>query len=289
MATRTNYQSITLYKDMAPQVLELTESEAGMIYQAIFRYTCYGEDTDFSQYDRFIRSLWETTKMKLQAGEDHNKQISETNRNNVMKRWNKEKCNTDEYERKQTNTDEYERTTYTITDTGTNSVTPTISSTVTNTEQDSNFSASVDRRSDAAAAKADPLVGDLFSTKQITAISKKNKVDLTSEGIQVFYEEMQESGWILYNKKVEKKGITRALRAWAKYHPEYAQNLDDKEPKQQPKLEKKEPEFDSNNPEMVKEWLREEFGDLKKAKKWVLENYGSNAFEELGIKEEEFL
>lgn len=78
MAGKNNYQSITLYKDMAPQVLELTREEAGDIYQAIFRFSCYGEDTDFSKCDRFVRSLWETTKLKLQSGEMHDKQISDT-------------------------------------------------------------------------------------------------------------------------------------------------------------------------------------------------------------------
>lgn len=49
---------------------------------------------------------------------------------------------------------------------------------------------------------------------------------MTEEGIQSFYEEMQESEWMLYQKPVEKRGITRALRAWTKYHPEYTLNLD---------------------------------------------------------------
>lgn len=32
---------------------------------------------------------------------------------------------------------------------------------------------------------------------------------------------MQENGWKLYGEPVEKKGIVKALRGWAKYHPEY--------------------------------------------------------------------
>lgn len=88
---------------MAPQVLELTQNEAGKIYQAIFRYACYGKETDFSQDDRFVRSLWETTKMKIEAGEIRNKEISETNRNNVMKRWQGKNSDTTVYDGIQSN------------------------------------------------------------------------------------------------------------------------------------------------------------------------------------------
>ena len=41
MGNRNSYQSITIYKDMAPQILELEKVEAGEILQAIMRYSCY--------------------------------------------------------------------------------------------------------------------------------------------------------------------------------------------------------------------------------------------------------
>lgn len=103
MAGKNIYQSIALYKDMAPQVLELNKEEAGDIFQAIFRFSCYGEDTDFSTCDRFVRSLWETIKLKLQSGEMHDKQISDTNRENARKRWEKEKGSPEECDRIQSN------------------------------------------------------------------------------------------------------------------------------------------------------------------------------------------
>lgn len=53
----------------------------------------------------------------------------------------------------------------------------------------------------------------------------------------MFHEEMQESGWMLYNSPVEKKKIVRALRAWAKKHPEYS--LDQPEPERPKASEKK--------------------------------------------------
>lgn len=225
--TKNNYQSITLYKDMAPQVLELTESEAGRIYQAIFRYTCYGEDTDFSNEDRFIRSLWETTKLKISAGEAHSKKISETNSSNAKKRWEKEKGNATECDRIQSDATECDRTTITDTVTGTNSSTLTISSTVTNTNTehaDAVFDSGNRPAGAAAAESAAPQAADLFSVKQLLATAKKNKVNLTEEGVHIFHEEMQDSGWILYDEPVEKKYIVRVLREYARKHPEYSLN-----------------------------------------------------------------
>ncbi len=225
MATKKEYQSITIYKDMAPQVLELTKEEAGSIYQAIFRYACFGEDTDFSAEDRFVRSIWETTKLKIKAGEAHSKQISETNRENVKKRWDAKKSDTNGYDRIESDANEYDSTTYTNTVTGTN--TPTISSTVTKTEQEQVCADadSVDRLSVSAAAVAEPPTGDLFSVSKLNEIVTKNKIGLSDEGVKIFHEEMQGSGWLLYEKPVEKQYIVRGLRAWAKKHVEFHKDL----------------------------------------------------------------
>lgn len=109
----------------------------------------------------------------------------------------------------------------------------------TDTDQACAVSDSADRPAGAAAAKgAAPQSDDLFSVKQLLAIVEKNKVNLTGEGVQTFHEEMQESGWMLYDRPVEKKGIVKALRGWAKYHPEYSQ--DQAEP-ERPKVEKPKP------------------------------------------------
>lgn len=249
MGNSKSYQSITIYKDMAPQILELEKVEAGEVFQAIMRYSCYGEDTDMSQYDRFVRSLWKTIKLKLDAGETHSKEISATNSSNAKKRWEKEKGNATECDRIQSdnlNATECNRITITDTVTGTNSFTSTISSTVTKTDTDQACAVSVsaDRPAGAAAAEgAAPQSGDLFSVKQLLAIAEKNKVNLTDEGVHAFHEEMQESGWILYDRPVEKKGIVKALRGWAKYHLEYS--LDQVEPERPEAAEKKSSESDT--------------------------------------------
>lgn len=147
----------------------------------------------------------------------------------------------------------------------------------TDTDQADAASASVDRPASSAAAEtAEPPSGDLFSVKRLISTAKRNKVELTSEGIEVFHEEMQESGWMLYGKPVEKRGIVKALRGWAKYHPEYAP---EKEPEQKPMQEEvkpqKEPEFDPTNIEMVTERLKQ--------------MYGENIIEEEGLTEEQIL
>lgn len=116
----------------------------------------------------------------------------------------------------------------------------------TNTEQANADSASIDRQTAAAAAEcAAPPAGDLFSVDQLKALVKKNKVNLTEEGVQAFHEEMQGTGWILYNDPVEKKFIVRALRAWAKYHSEYGpeiKNSADSESESEKKPRKKQQE-----------------------------------------------
>lgn len=262
---KLTYQSITLYKDMAPQILELEKAEAGEILQAIMRYACYGEDTDMSQYDRFVRSLWQTIKLKLDAGEKHAAYISKVRAESGKKGGLAKASNSQEMPAEDSNC-----TTYTCTDTGTNSYTNTISSTVTKQEQEGINSASADRPAATAAAEAEPPACNLFSIKQLFSTVKRNKVRLTDEGVETFYEEMQKNGWILYNRPVEKKEIVKVLRGWAKYHPEFA-------PEKEIELEQiqEEAKFDPTNIEMIKERLKQMFGE--------------NIIEEEGLTEEQLL
>lgn len=105
------------------------------------------------------------------------------------------------------------------------SVTDTDTDTVieTDTEQTNADSGSADLlTSSAAAENAEPSAGDLFSLAQIKKKAKSGKVDLSEEGIKAFYEQMQDDSWMLYGKPVEKRYLLRALREWARKHPEYA-------------------------------------------------------------------
>lgn len=91
----------------------------------------------------------------------------------------------------------------------------------TETEQANADPVSADRRTSSAAAEAEPPAGDLFSMEQLIDKAKRNKVNLTDEGVKEFHKEMQETGWILYGKPIERRGIIKSIRGWAKYHTEY--------------------------------------------------------------------
>lgn len=150
--------------------------------------------------------------------------------------------------------------------------------TVTDTKQAYAVCDSGSRRTVSAAAKAEPSVSDLFSVKQLMATVKRNKVDLTEEGVHVFYEEMQESKWTLYQKPVEKKSITRALRAWGKHHPEYSTELenDDLEDKEAESKQKQEETSNYMLVEAEEEWTDE------RLEAWALKKYGRDFKEDEG-------
>ncbi|MCI8646762.1 MAG: hypothetical protein HFE76_08170 [Firmicutes bacterium] len=97
---------------------------------------------------------------------------------------------------------------------------------ISKTETEQADAVSVDRQTASAAAEAEPSAGELFSVEQLSEIVQRNKVNLSQEGVKNFYDEMQESGWILYGKPVEKKGIVKALRGYAKYQPKLKQKQD---------------------------------------------------------------
>ncbi|MBE5980342.1 MAG: DUF4373 domain-containing protein [Paenibacillaceae bacterium] len=138
---------------------------------------------------------------------------------------------------------------------------------------------SVDRQAASAAAKAEPPAGDLFSIKQLEVIVTKNKVNLTQEGIKEFYDQMQDDRWTLYSKPIERKTILRALRAYAKHHPEYApesekeveskhapKEIIDTEIPLEEKREKQRVEQDEtqrilSDPVAFEQWINEEFGE----------------------------
>lgn len=223
------FQSFKTFADTEPIIAQLTDEEAGRIFKAC--YGCYfrGETLAFrSNDDRMFRAAWGTFEMKLLNEREKDSKTSESRSAagregglaNAKNRKQK-KASADSNEQKEANA-----STYTDTGTGTNSSTATISSTVTKTKQADADSVSADQPAASAAAKAEPPAGDLFSVKQLLATTKKNKVNLTEEGVRAFYDEMHESGWMLYQKPVEKKGIVKALRGWAKYHLEYGIEAD---------------------------------------------------------------
>lgn len=176
MGSKDSYEyehnSFLLYKDSRIFINRLNREQRGDLLAAIYAYTCDGDVSDFN-HDAMLQMCFDIIKSYLDRDEKKYQEKCKKNTENIKKRWAKDRkqSNTSEYDRKQSNTN------YTDTDIDTDSVsvtdidTDTVS--VTDTEHADAVSESVDRRSAAAAANADPPAGDLFSVKQLEAIAKK--------------------------------------------------------------------------------------------------------------------
>ena len=221
--------SFLLYKDSRIFIDRLDKEQRGDLLAAIFAYVCDGEIPDFHG-DGMTQMCFEIIKSYLDRDEKKyqekcRKRAEAGQKGGLAKASNSKQSKAKANDGKQCIANLADNDTDTDTDTDSVSVIDTDTDTVseTDTKDADAVSDSVNRPAGAAAAEgAAPQADGLFSVKQLLATVKSNKVNLTEEGIQVFYEEMQKSGWILYQKPIEKKGITRALRAWAKYHPEYS-------------------------------------------------------------------
>ena len=204
------HNSFILYEDSRIFINRLNNSQRGELLLAIFNYVCDGVISDFND-DVMLQMCFDMIKAYLDRDEKKYQQKCKKNKENIEKRWakNRNQSNTKVYDRNQSNTNYTDKDTDKDTD--------------TETDTDQAYAVSGDRQSASAAAiNAEPPPGDLFSVEQLVSTSRKNKVGLSSEGVKIFHEEMQESGWVLYGKPIEKKGIVKALPGWAKYHPEYA-------------------------------------------------------------------
>lgn len=233
---KTTIQSFLLYTDVRP-VLDLVPPEDGLqLLKTIFDYAA-GEDVEPFQ-NIITEKIWEMIRQKLEVGREKAIRRSETNRQNVKARWDKE-SNTTVYDGIQKDSTVFDsKNSYTKGATEQNSTVQYCDCTEQsqvhvqvqnkdNTESTADFVSDPAGGSPARAAAADAAPrpapdSDLFTIDQLKRCIKKNKVDLTDEGAEAFLDEMHENGWTLYSKPVEKKTITRTLRAWAKYHGEYS-------------------------------------------------------------------
>ena len=226
--------SFKLYFDMRPQFDEMTDAEAGKIVKACFAYILDGADTDFSNDDRLVRSFWTSTKLKLD-GQNRDRETKSANGTRAANaRWNRDREGRDspdtdtegeESERIQMHTDaptkqnktEQHRTGPVHNSTGTRTDTEQIQ--VTDSVIDSAERCAV------AAGNAAPLAHDsagLFTIEQLRDVVQSNKIPITDDGLNTFFEEMTDSEWILYGTPVERRFIARSLRGWLKYHKEYS-------------------------------------------------------------------
>lgn len=276
-----DHNSFVLYKDSRIFINRLDIRQRGILMTAIFDYVCDETVFDFKG-DEMLQMCFEIIKSYLDRDEKKYRERCEKNRENIEKRWGKKRnqSNTNVCKRNQSNTNYTDNDTDKDTDTDSDNDTVSDTDTETDTQNEDVDCVSVDRQSASAAAEsAEPPSGDLFSVKQLIATAKKNKINITTDGIEVFYEEMHENDWVLYDKPIKKRGIVKALRGWAKYHPEYSpeniiQEAQEIHNKENPEITP-EPEFDPTNIEMIQDFLKE--------------MYGENIIEEKGFSNEELL
>lgn len=267
------HNSFILYKDSRIFINRLSKCQRGELLLAIFDYVRDGiipnfeDDAMLQMCFDIIRSYLDRDEKKYRDKCEKNRKIAIEREANKRKKQNIERANS--YTNKHERANSYTNNTDTDTDKDTDTVSDTDTDSDTDTETDTGQDdfVSADRQSASAAAmNAEPPSSELFSVKQLISTSKRNKVELTSEGIEVFHEEMQDSGWILYGEPVEKKFITRALRAWAKYHPEYAPEKEvlPKESSKKPDVQPEEaPKRKKPTPEELEAWALEKYEKLE--------------------------
>ena len=229
--TALNKQSYMLYTDMNPQIQEMTDPEAGFILKSVSQYATDGTEPDTSKADRFISSFWKSLKIKIDTQRKKEAERSEQNSANAKAKYESERMRSDANESERMRSDANAPTIHN------NNSTCTVhdyNSTCTSTEQETEkkiFSADADRDGTAAAAlgAAPPpggSVGDLFTVSKLSEIAEEKDIPIDADGIAAFWEEMHAAGWILYGRPVEKKTITRAVRGWLNYHPEFEASED---------------------------------------------------------------
>lgn len=251
MIQEYDHNSFILYKDSRIFISRLTKSQRGELLMAIFDYACDKLIPDFED-DPMLDMCFEMIRAYLDRDEKKYKERCEKNRENIRKRWNK--SNTNANNRNKSNTNYTDKDTDKDKDTDTDSDNDTVSDTDTEkgTEQNASDLDSVERPAVADAEKTAPPPADLFSFKQVKASAKRNKVNLTEEGLEAFYEEMLIEGWTLYGKPIERRYFARALREWAKRHPEYSLDCEE-DPDPEPETEPEDTELSEK--EQLRRWI----------------------------------
>ena len=267
-----NIQSFVLYTDVRP-ILDLVPPDDGLpLLKAIFDYAA-GEEVE--PFQNFVTAkVWEMIRQKLEAGREKAMKRSETNRQNVRKRWGKEDDttvydtlpkNTTVNDSIQSNTNRVhiQNSTVQYCDSTELSQLHVQDSNITDSRVFDPAGAGPAGASAAGAAPRPVPETDLFSIDQIKNCIRKNKIDMSDDGAAAFLEEMHGSGWTLYGKPVEKRFITRTLREWAKRHGEYA--AADPEEEARAAAEKAEQAEEAAQRKRQREQLEEEAGQFSQA------------------------
>lgn len=218
--------SFILYKDSRIFISRLSKSQRGELLLAIFDYACDKIVPNF-EYDPMLEMCFELIRAYLDRDEKKYRTRCEKNRENGRKgglakarNGRQMLTNASNGRKVLANLADKDKDTDKDTDTVTDS--DSDSDTDTETEQANADFDSVERPAGAEAVKTAPPSVDLFSLKQVKASAKGNKVDLTTEGLEIFYKQMQDDDWTLYGKPIKKPYLVRVMHEWAKRHPEFS-------------------------------------------------------------------
>ena len=89
-----------IYHDLMDQTAFMTDEQRGQLFRALMAYSSRGEVYD--GYDREVMCAFYFCKPSIDANIEKYEQVCETNRRNVLKRWNKQSMDippySDEYE-----------------------------------------------------------------------------------------------------------------------------------------------------------------------------------------------
>jgi hypothetical protein len=233
-------QSIKLYRDWAPYVKRMDDSEIAL--KTIYEYVCDGSratiDDDFKQ--AFLESSFE----KIDGERERYLKRQEVNRQNAMQRWHSDdesdsirndadKCETI---RKNTNPP-IDSDSLSSIDSGSDSgakatpvATPVVES-ESEAQEKSDFSDASGGRGDAGSDRGGalkaahrPAAAAEWDRETIHNTIIKHHIDINSDGLTEFLAEVRDNDGYLWGRPITNR--IRALRAWAKKHPEFSRHED---------------------------------------------------------------
>lgn len=106
--SRGESKGFIVYYDNEIIVCRLSDDEAGKLFKSLFPYATEHIRPDFESSPA-LAMAFDVLSLAIDRNAEWYKEMCSQNRQNVMKRWEKNKGNTTEYDRKQSDTTEYGR------------------------------------------------------------------------------------------------------------------------------------------------------------------------------------
>lgn len=228
----TKQKGFLLYLDNYELIEDLSDKEKGQWIDAVFLYKRDGVITEFpkgtllktafkvakSQLDRDSEAWNETCQKRAESGRKGGLARASNTKQKQARASNTKQNLTNLADNDKDN----ENVNVNVIDTDIDIVIGT------NTEQvDADLDAVAPSSSFVADAN-ETKAHDLFSLEKLQTIVANNKIKITTEGLEAFFEEMQDSGWMLYSEPIEKRFIARAIRGWLQHNEQYLREESEK-------------------------------------------------------------